>query len=62
MLGLSGGRDSTLAALACANALDQLGRPRADLLCVSLPGLGTSGHTRDASRRLARALRASFEE
>ncbi len=62
VLGLSGGRDSTLAALACANALDQLGRPRADLLCVSLPGLGTSGHTRDASRRLARALRASFEE
>lgn len=62
VLGLSGGRDSTLAALACANALDQVGRPRTDLLCVSLPGLGTSGQTRSASQRLARALGASFEE
>lgn len=62
VLGLSGGRDSTLAALACANALDQLGRPRADLLCVSMPGLGTSTTTRAISRRLAAALGAAFEE
>jgi NAD+ synthase (glutamine-hydrolysing) len=62
ILALSGGRDSTLAALACANALDQLGRPRTDLLCVSMPGFGTTEHTRAASRRLAEALGASFEE
>jgi NAD+ synthase (glutamine-hydrolysing) len=62
VLGLSGGRDSTLAALACANALDQLGRPRTDLLCVSMPGFGTSAHTRATSARLAAALGASFEE
>jgi len=62
VLALSGGRDSTLAALACANALDQLGRPRSDLLCVSMPGFGTTEHTRAASRRLAGALGASFEE
>ncbi|HEY3110167.1 MAG TPA: NAD(+) synthase [Chloroflexota bacterium] len=62
ILALSGGRDSTLAALACANALDQLGRPRTDLLCVSMPGFGTTEHTRAASRRLAAALGASFEE
>jgi NAD+ synthase (glutamine-hydrolysing) len=62
VLALSGGRDSTLAALACANALDQLGRPRSDLLCVSMPGLGTSARTRALSRGLAAALGAGFEE
>jgi len=62
VLALSGGRDSTLAALAGANALDQLGHPRENLLCVSLPGLGTSQHTRTASRELAGALGAAFEE
>jgi len=62
VLALSGGRDSTLAALACAAALDQLGLPRASLHCVSMPGFGTSEHTRDAARRLAHSLAASFDE
>ena len=62
VLALSGGRDSTLAALAGANALDQLGHPRTNLICVSMPGLGTTSQTRDASRRLATALGASFDE
>ncbi len=62
VLGLSGGRDSTLAALAGASALDQIGSPRTRLHCVSMPGFGTSAHTRDASRRLAEALGADFVE
>jgi NAD+ synthase (glutamine-hydrolysing) len=62
VLALSGGRDSTLAALACANALDQMGYPRQNLLCLSMPGLGTSQATRNASRDLADALGAGFEE
>jgi len=62
VLGLSGGRDSTLAALACVAALDQLGLPRTSLHCLSMPGFGTSEHTRDASRRLAQSLAASFDE
>ena len=62
VLALSGGRDSTLAALACANALDQLKLPRKNLLCVSMPGLGTTAQTRDASRQIADALGATFEE
>jgi NAD+ synthase (glutamine-hydrolysing) len=62
VLALSGGRDSTLVALACANALDQLGYPRANLTCVSMPGLGTTQQTRTASERLARAVGATFEE
>ncbi|MGI8551769.1 MAG: NAD(+) synthase [Dehalococcoidia bacterium] len=62
VLALSGGRDSTLAALACAAALDQMGKPRENLHCVSMPGFGTSAHTRSASRRLAEALVANFDE
>jgi NAD+ synthase (glutamine-hydrolysing) len=62
VLALSGGRDSTLAALACAGALDLMGLPRDRLRCLSMPGFGTSQHTRDASRRLAEALGASFKE
>ncbi len=62
ILGVSGGRDSTLAALACAGALDQMGVPRSRLHCASMPGFGTSTHTREASRRLAQALGADFVE
>lgn len=62
ILALSGGRDSTLAALACAAALDQMGLPRTHLHCVSMPGFGTSQHTRNASRQLAEALGADFKE
>ncbi|HXI16106.1 MAG TPA: NAD(+) synthase, partial [Chloroflexota bacterium] len=62
ILALSGGRDSTLAALACINALDQMGIPRTHLQCMSMPGLGTTAHTRAASARLAKALGATFEE
>ena len=62
VLALSGGRDSTLAALACANALDQMGLPRTNLTCVSMPGWGTSVQTRTAGHDLALALGASFAE
>ncbi len=62
VLGLSGGLDSTHAALVCAGALDLMKRPREELLCVTLPGLGTSGKTRGNAEALARTLGASFEE
>ena len=62
VLALSGGRDSTLAALACANSLDQMDLPRTNLTCVSMPGWGTSAQTRTAGHDLALALGASFAE
>jgi NAD+ synthase (glutamine-hydrolysing) len=61
VLGLSGGLDSTHAALVSAGALDLLGRPRADLLCLTMPGFGSSAETQGSAERLARALSASFE-
>ena len=62
VLGISGGLDSTMAALVCAAALDLLGQPRRDLLCVTMPGLGTTSTTRDNAEKLTGALGARFEE
>ncbi len=62
VLGVSGGLDSTQAALVCAGALDLLGRPREDLLCVTMPGLGTTTGTRTNAERLARTLGGQFRE
>lgn len=62
VLGISGGLDSTHAALVAANALDLQGQPREDLLCVTMPGLGTTSGTRQNAEQLALTLGARFEE
>ncbi|HET6584484.1 MAG TPA: NAD(+) synthase, partial [Nannocystaceae bacterium] len=62
VLGLSGGLDSTHAALVCAGALDLRGQPRTDLHCITMPGLGTTASTRGNAESLALALAASFRE
>ena len=62
MLGLSGGLDSTQAALVCAGALDLLGKPRDCLRFVTMPGLGTTSRTRGNAEQLAQALGADFCE
>jgi NAD+ synthase (glutamine-hydrolysing) len=60
VLGASGGLDSSHAALVCAGALDLCGQPRTDLVCVTMPGLGTTASTRDNAEVLSRALAAEF--
>ncbi len=62
VLGVSGGLDSTHAALVAAAALDLRGQARSDLLCITMPGFGTSDGTRDNAEALARALGASFSQ
>lgn len=62
VLGVSGGLDSTHAALVAAGALDLLGLPRANLIGVTMPGLGTSSSTRKNAELLCRALGAQFRE
>lgn len=62
VLGVSGGLDSTHAALVAAGALDLLGLPRASLLGVTMPGLGTTRATRGNAERLCAALGADFRE
>ena len=62
VLGLSGGLDSTHAALVCVGALELAGQPRGDLVCVTMPGLGTSAGTRTNAGSLADALGATLNE
>lgn len=59
VLGISGGLDSTQAALVCATALDLLGQPRWDLHCVTMPAFGTTAHTKDNALILAESLGAA---
>ncbi|HEY1099960.1 MAG TPA: hypothetical protein VGF99_13580, partial [Myxococcota bacterium] len=60
VLGISGGLDSTQAALVAATALDMVGRPRSDLVGITMPGLGTSSGTKDNAIVLGEALGASM--
>ncbi|HEY4223568.1 MAG TPA: NAD(+) synthase, partial [Myxococcota bacterium] len=60
VLGLSGGLDSTQAALVAATSLDMLGRPRSDLVCVTMPGFGTSDGTKNNAVALAQSLGAEL--
>ena len=62
VLGLSGGLDSTLALLVCAQAFDLLGRERSAILAVTMPGFGTTPRTLESARRLAAAARAELRE
>jgi NAD+ synthase (glutamine-hydrolysing) len=62
VLGLSGGLDSTLAALVTIRALRELARSPSDLLAISMPGPGTSSRTRENAHRLACSLGAEFRE
>ncbi|MFK7890357.1 MAG: NAD(+) synthase [Granulosicoccus sp.] len=62
VLGVSGGLDSTNAALVAAAALDLQAQPRTDLICVTMPGFGTSDGTRSNAEALARALDSTFSE
>ncbi len=62
VLGVSGGLDSTQAALVATQALELLGLPSEHLLCVTMPGLGTTAGTRTNAERLAVAIGARFRE
>lgn len=62
VLGLSGGLDSTLAALVCRRACEILALPLTTIHCVSLPGFGTTQRTRSNAQQLAHVLGAQFRE
>ncbi|MBC8536535.1 NAD(+) synthase [Feifania hominis] len=62
VIGISGGLDSCLALLVSVRAMDLLGRPRADVLAVTMPCFGTTGRTRDNAVELCRRLGVSLRE
>ncbi len=56
VIGVSGGLDSTHALLVCARAMDALGRPRSDIIGVTMPGYATGARTLDQALRLMQAV------
>ena len=56
VIGVSGGLDSTHALLVCAQVMDRLGRPRSDIVAVTMPGYATSARTLDQALRLMQAV------
>jgi NAD+ synthase (glutamine-hydrolysing) len=62
VIGISGGLDSTQAALVAVRAFDRLGLPRTSVLGYTLPGFGTSRHTFDSAHALMKTLGISSAE
>jgi NAD+ synthase (glutamine-hydrolysing) len=62
VIGVSGGIDSTQALLVCAQAMDRLGHPRANVLAYTMPGFATTARTLDQARRLMTALGVTAAE
>ena len=60
VVGLSGGLDSTLALLITARAMDLLGRPRTDILALTMPCFGTTSRTKSNAQVLAERVGADF--
>ncbi|MDE0645933.1 MAG: NAD(+) synthase [Gammaproteobacteria bacterium] len=62
IIGLSGGLDSTLALLACLSALEQANQSLSALVAVTMPGHGTSSHTRETVQQLVDATEIQLKE
>lgn len=54
-IGVSGGLDSTLALLVAVQACDAVGRPRSAIQGITMPGFGTTEHTRTSADELIEA-------
>lgn len=62
ILGLSGGLDSSLALLTAVRAQKIIQQKNSRIICVSMPGLGTSKRTRSNAKDLADAFATEFLE
>lgn len=62
VIGVSGGLDSTHALIVAAKAMDRLGRPRSDILGITMPGFATSDGTKENAWKLMRAVGITAEE
>jgi len=60
VLGISGGLDSTLALLVMVRAMDALGRPRKEILAVTMPCFGTTTRTKNNATVLCEELGVDF--
>ena len=60
VIGISGGLDSTLALLVMVRAIDELKRPRRDILAVTMPCFGTTKRTKTNATVLCEELGVDF--
>ena len=60
VIGISGGLDSTLALLITARAFDIENRDRKDIVCVTMPGFGTTSRTKSNAEILCNELGVTF--
>lgn len=60
VIGISGGLDSALAFLVTVRAFDRLGKPRKDILTVTMPGFGTTAKTKNNATAIVEALGAEL--
>ncbi|MCZ6712125.1 MAG: NAD(+) synthase, partial [Gammaproteobacteria bacterium] len=61
-IGLSGGLDSTLAFLVCLDTAAKLQYPATAIAAITMPGPGTSEHTRTSAHELCNATGVSLQE
>ena len=61
-IGISGGLDSTLALLICANTFDKLDIPRENIVGVTMPGFGTTDRTYTNAIKLMEQLGITIRE
>ncbi len=62
VIGISGGLDSTHALIVAAKVCDRLGLPRSTIRGYTMPGFGTSDHTKSNAWKLMEALGINAEE
>lgn len=62
VIGLSGGLDSTLALLVTVRAFDMLNIERKNILCITMPGYGTTDRTYQNAIELSKKLDTSLKE
>lgn len=60
VIGLSGGLDSTWAFLVTKKAFEKCGLPKKNILCVTMPGFGSTDRTQDNAENLAKNTGADF--
>ncbi len=61
IIGLSGGLDSTLALLVSCRSMEILGKNNKSILCVTMPGFGTTDSTLNNALNLAKSLGAEIK-
>ena len=62
LVGMSGGLDSTLAALVCTRAFKLLNLPSEGIIAVTMPGFGTTTRTYENAKHLAKSFGATLLE